>query len=354
MSAVTRVLVIDDSVVVRRLVTRALEREPTVTVVAAMRNSRAAVVRAETLRPDVVLLDSEVAGEDGCPTLVELRRHHPDLRAVMRGEGAGLSEERVRRELLPEIRGRGARPASPGRRRSRTVTEAAEAVEPAEAVALAEAVDPAEVVDPGRRTEIDASTRAPLAVQAIVVAASTGGPDALAMLLAGIPAELPVPLIVVQHMPAEFTTMLATRLDRGAALQVSEAVAGERVRAGHVYIAPGGRHLVVESVPDGVVLAVHDGPRENSCRPAADVLFRSAAAVYGAGLLAVVLTGMGRDGLRGTEAVRRAGGRVLAQSTDSSVIASMPGAVAAAGLASEIVDLEAIGSRLTGWVTDGR
>jgi two-component system chemotaxis response regulator CheB len=313
---ITRVLVIDDSVRARRVLSRVLAREPTVEVVAAMGNSHAAVVRADALRPDVVLLDAEIAGADGCATLAELKRRHPELRAVMRGDERELSEDRVRLGLLPAIRGLGGRPAGT-----------------------------LDMFEPGRAE--------PGAVEAIVVAASTGGPDALEVLLSRLPPVLNLPVFVVQHMPAEFTRILADRLNRRSALTVQEASDGELVTAGHVYVARGSLHMALATVESEVRVALNDGQPENSCRPAADVLFRSAAAVYGDKLIAVVLTGMGRDGLLGAEAVRRAGGCVIAQSEDSSVIASMPGAVAAAGLANAVVDLESIGDLLVKYAGRG-
>jgi two-component system chemotaxis response regulator CheB len=149
-------------------------------------------------------------------------------------------------------------------------------------------------------------------------------------------------------MPALFTTLLAERLDRLAALTVVEASAGEPVLPGRVYIAPGGRHLSLTgtSHDHDVRVELTDAPPENSCRPSADVLFRAAAAAYGSGTLALVLTGMGRDGLRGSEVVRASGGHVLAQTEASAVVASMPAAVAAAGLADDLVPLERVASEL--------
>jgi two-component system chemotaxis response regulator CheB len=184
-------------------------------------------------------------------------------------------------------------------------------------------------------------------VSAIVMAVSTGGPDALAAVVGRLPADLPVPILVVQHMPAEFTRLLAGRLDRESALRSVEASAGQDVLPGVIYIAPGGRHMALERTGGRVSVELHDGPPENSCRPAADVLFRSAAAVYRQNLLAVVLTGMGQDGLRGAASVRSAGGVVIAQSESSSVAVGMPGAVAAAGVAHAIVPLEDLGEALS-------
>ena len=323
---VMRLLVIDDSVRVRRIVTRALAREPGVEVVAAMRNGRAAITRSERLAPDVVLLDSEVAIDGDCPTLHELRRLDPTLRVVMRGESHLIDEERVRQWVLPAIRGRTPRAVAP-----RAVPVTPESPEGSGA----------------------ATTERAARVRAVAIAASTGGPDALEEVLSALPEGLPVPVFVVQHMPPDFTRMLAERLDRRTRLSVAEAVAGAAVCDGHVYVAPGGRHLALERSAEGARIVTHDGPRENSCRPAADVLFRSAAGLYGAGLLAVVLTGMGQDGLAGAAAVRHGGGRVIVQSEDSAVIASMPGAVARHGLADAIYDLGDIGSRVVALARGG-
>jgi two-component system chemotaxis response regulator CheB len=343
---VTRVLVIDDSVVVRRVATRALAREPTIEVLGAARNGRAAVAKAQALRPDIVVLDSETAATDGFATLDELRRSRPELPVVIfhedatralvgnvgsavrgatsfackpRTDGIGLSEGEVLSELMPAIRRlgvHGTRAAVPDR--------------------------PAHVADIGGSPP---KTPGPFAV--IVIAVSTGGPDALAEIVGRFPAELPVPVLVVQHMPPDFTRLLAERLDRHAAISVVEASDGEAVQAGRVYIAPGGRHMALTLTDGRIAVALHDGPRENSCRPAADVLFRSAAQLYRERVLAVVLTGMGTDGLRGAEAVRAGGGWVIAQTQCTSTIGSMPGAVAAAGLANTVVRLEELGHALT-------
>jgi two-component system, chemotaxis family, protein-glutamate methylesterase/glutaminase len=335
--AVTRVLVIDDSVRVRRVVTRALEHEPGVEVVAAMRNGPAAIVRSERLLPDVVLLDSEVAVDGGCATLRELRRVDPELRVVLRGDLEGLDEADVRARVLPMI-GERSPAAGPGPGLSRRGGAGADAA--AGAVAAG--------------TRGSGRVRRPGPVTAVVIAASTGGPDALETVLARLPGDLPAAVLVVQHMPPGFTRMLAERLDRRVALTVAEATAGAPVLPGQVLIAPGDHHLALEPDREGVRAVLHQGPRENSCRPAADVLFRSAAEAYGAGLLAVVLTGMGHDGLAGAAAVRAAGGQVIVQSTDTAVIASMPAAVARHGLADGVVDLADLGADVAARTRAGR
>jgi len=191
-------------------------------------------------------------------------------------------------------------------------------------------------------------------IEAVAIAVSTGGPLALAQLIPALPADLPVPILVVQHMPALFTRILADRLSGLSALKVREAKDGDLLEPGRVYLAPGGHHLLVGRAGALPVLRLDDGPPENSCKPAADPLFRSAAEAWGAGLLAVVMTGMGRDGCAGAERIRARGGAVLAQDEATSVVWGMPGAVVAAGLAEEVVPLAGLATAIAGRVLRGR
>jgi two-component system chemotaxis response regulator CheB len=328
-------LVVDDSVVVRQLVARVLEAEPSTDLAGVAANGRVALEKIARLRPDLVILDLEMPEMDGFETLAAIRRTDSALPVIVfsyltmagaaatldalalgatdfalkpSADGLGMAEAQVRDELIPLING--LRPRAAGPRRP----------------------DP-KVLRP---------VHGPRRVSAVTVAASTGGPDALAAIISSLPADLAVPIFVVQHMPPLFTMLLAERLDRLAAVTVVEAADGDLVVPGRVYVAPGGRHLSISAAgahgPARVLLT--DEPPENSCRPAADVLFRAAAAVYGAETLAIVLTGMGHDGLRGAEAVRAAGGYVVAQSPGTTVVASMPGAIADAGLADAVVPLD--------------
>jgi two-component system chemotaxis response regulator CheB len=186
----------------------------------------------------------------------------------------------------------------------------------------------------------------PGAVEAVVIGVSTGGPNALAEIFRDLPADLPVPILIVQHMPPMFTRLLAERLTANSKVPVEEAVTGAVVQPGRALIAPGDFHMVVARDGLRVRVALNQEPPENSCRPAADPLFRSAAKVYGPRLLAVVLTGMGQDGLRGSEAVREAGGQVIAQDEATSVVWGMPGYVARAGLADKVLPLPLIASEI--------
>jgi two-component system chemotaxis response regulator CheB len=324
-----RVLLVDDAAAVRRLVSAALNRDPDLEVVGTAADGQIALARLAELQPDVVLLDLEMPVLGGLETLVALRKIHPRLPVIMfsrftqRGveatvhaltlgaddyvpkPGEGLDVNSCIEELLvPKIKLLG--------RRDRRPPKA-----PAQASTVTAAAPPAAA---GR-------------VEVVAVGASTGGPNALAEVVAAFPPDWAAPLVIVQHMPPEFTARLAERLAEKARLRIREAADGEEVSAAQGWVAPGGHHLLLRRVGGVVRLALDQGPPVNSCRPAVDVLFRSAAAVYGSGVLAVVLTGMGQDGLRGCECVRAAGGRVLVQDEASSVVWSMPGAVAQAGLA---------------------
>ena len=188
----------------------------------------------------------------------------------------------------------------------------------------------------------------------VAIGTSTGGPNALAEILAALPADLPVPLAIVQHMPALFTAHLAERLDVKSPLHVAEGVDGACMKAGEAWIAPGGRHMVMARQGGTVCLRLHDGPPQHSCRPAVDELFCSASEAFGPGTLAVLLTGMGQDGARGCERVRDAQGQVLVQDEATSVVWGMPGRVAAAGLADAILPLEAIAGEIERRVRAGR
>jgi len=190
-------------------------------------------------------------------------------------------------------------------------------------------------------------TRTPAPVDALLIGCSTGGPDALARLLPRLPADLGVPVLVVQHMPPVFTTMLAQRLDKSSALHVREAADGDVVRPGEVLIAPGDHHMRVHRTAGAVRVVLDQGPQENFCRPAVDVLFRSALDIYGSGALVTILTGMGQDGLAGTRQLAERGASVLVQDEETSVVWGMPGAVAGAGLADDVLPLERIGDRIT-------
>ncbi|HKY76651.1 MAG TPA: chemotaxis response regulator protein-glutamate methylesterase [Acidimicrobiia bacterium] len=357
-----RVLVVDDSVVVRRLVTRVLEEDPDIEVVGAAANGRIALAKIAQLEPDVVTLDIEMPELDGLATLAELRPRWPRLPVIMfstlteRGAEATLEAlslgasdyvtkptglhnpaeamTAVQAELVPRIKALHGRRLLSRMRQSPAPTAGA----PAPAAPAVKA--PVRPVD--------------ARIDVVAIGVSTGGPNALAELLPALPGTLPVPIVIVQHMPPVFTRMLANRLNGRCDLKVIEAEGGELLIPGRVHIAAGGQHLALVRQGTSVVTVATDNPPENSCRPAVDVLFRSVAALYGPSVLSVVLTGMGQDGLRGTEAIRVAGGQVLAQDEATSVVWGMPGFVARAGLADAVLPLDAIAAEISRRVAVGR
>jgi two-component system chemotaxis response regulator CheB len=187
----------------------------------------------------------------------------------------------------------------------------------------------------------------PSRIELVAIGASTGGPNALAAVLPALPADFPVPIVIVQHMPPVFTRSMADRLNAQAAIGVSEATAGEPLQAGHAYVAPGDFHMTLGRDAVGAKLRLHQGPPENSCRPAVDVLFRSVAESFGGRVLAVILTGMGKDGLNGCQNLRDAGAQILAQDEATSVVWGMPGFVARSGLADQVLPLDRMASEIT-------
>ncbi|MFM8498058.1 MAG: chemotaxis-specific protein-glutamate methyltransferase CheB, partial [Planctomycetia bacterium] len=344
-AAPIRVLVVDDSAVIRSVLSATLAAEPGIAVAATAADGRQALSRIAADPPDLVLLDVEMPVMDGITPLRELRALHPRLPVVMfsslteRGAKAAIDAllagandyvakpketsadavaARIREELVPRIRQLVPRSAGP-------------AGSPAPAAAAPAA--------PVRR-----AVREPVA--AVVVAVSTGGPNALAGFLPGFVRSVPVPVLVVQHMPPLFTAQLAERLARICGLEVREARHGEVLAPGRVLLAPGGRHMKVARGDGGVVAELSDEPPEHACRPAADPLFRTAAAIWGAGTLGVVLTGMGRDGLEGSRAIVAAGGAVIVQDEFTSTIWGMPGHVARAGLADAVLPLGQLGAEV--------
>lgn len=342
-----RVLVVDDSVVIRRVVTDVLSADPDVEVASAA-TGRIALAKLTQANYDLVILDVEMPEMDGLETLAAIRKTHPRLPVVM---FSALTEQGATATLDALALGATdyfAKPSGPGGLgESRRVLR--EELLPAIKQLCPQTVakPPATLFAP----VMSAATGG--AVTAVVIASSTGGPNALRDVFQTLPADLPVPILIVQHMPPMFTKMLAERLTASSRVPVEEATHGSLVQRGRAVIAPGDFHMTVVRDLTGVRVFLHQDAPENSCRPAADPLFRSAVKVYGGGTLAVVLTGMGSDGLRGCEAVRAAGGRVLAQDEATSVVWGMPGAVARAGLADRLLPLALVGPEIVRRVTGG-
>jgi two-component system, chemotaxis family, protein-glutamate methylesterase/glutaminase len=339
-----RILVVDDSVVIRKLLCDTLAEDPALEVAGSASDGHIALAKILQLHPDLVTLDVEMPVMNGLETLVEVRKLYPKMPVIMfstlteRGGAATLEAlslgasdyatkpsntgspavamERIRAELIPKIKALCSRPAQPAHLPPRSPTARPKA--------------PA-----NRRIEI------------VAIGTSTGGPNALAEVLPKIPKDLPVPIVVVQHMPPLFTRMLADRLANRSSIPVEEGSAGAVLSPGHAWIAPGNYHMTVTRAGLSSRLNLNQDAPENSCRPAVDVLFRSVASAYHANVLAVVMTGMGSDGALGAQCIREAGGEVIIQDEATSVVWGMPGLVYANGQADAVYPVECLAPEIT-------
>lgn len=356
-----RVMIVDDAVVVRGLFARWVEAEPDLEVVASLRTGREAVNQVERADPDVVVLDVDMPELDGIAALPLLLEKKRDLVVIMAStltrRNAEISLKALslgaadyipkpasnrevtgspsfRRDLIEKIRQLGLRSKRLGNLRAR-VPGAGAAPEPQ--------LKPRTPPQPIALRPLPAT-----APRVLVIGSSTGGPQALNAIVTQIGSVLDrAPVLITQHMPPTFTTILAEHLARLTKRPVREAVEGEEVNAGTIYLAPGGRHMSVVRRDGIAIIALNDGALINFCKPAVDPLFSSAAEVWGPKVLGLVLTGMGSDGLRGAQAIAAAGGCILAQDEPTSVVWGMPGQVAHAGLCSAVLRLDEIAPRLT-------
>jgi two-component system chemotaxis response regulator CheB len=344
---VIRVLVVDDSALVRRLVTTSLSLDTEIEVAGVATHGREAVELVEQLKPDAVTLDIEMPILDGLGALAEIRKRHPHLPVIM---FSTLTEKGATKTL--EALSLGASDFVTKPSNTTSMAESMASVREQLIPKLKALVGARRIVGPGRvkptpppaPTQLAEPSSAPSEV--LLIGCSTGGPDALSRVLEELPGELAVPVLVVQHMPPLFTAMFAERLDRVSALTVREAVEGDVPVPGEVLVAPGGFHLRVRRSAGVVRAHLDEGPQENFCRPAVDALFRSAAETYGGAATALILTGMGSDGLIGCRLLAEAGARIVVQDEQTSVVWGMPGAVATAGLAHEVLALDDIADKL--------
>jgi two-component system chemotaxis response regulator CheB len=351
--ATIRILVVDDSVVIRKLLSDTLAGEKAFEVVGTASDGHIALSKIPVLKPDLITLDIEMPVMDGLQTLAEIRKLYPRLPVIMfstlteRGAAATLDAlslgasdyatkpsntgspaiaiERIRIELIPKIK------------------------------ALCSVVPLKLLPLPGSRPPPKVRVRSnPPRIDVVAIGTSTGGPNALAEVLPRIPQDFPVPIVVVQHMPPIFTRLLAERLAMRSAIAVREGTTGDQLCAGSAWIAPGNFHMRVIRTGVHQSLSMNQAPPENSCRPAVDVLFRSVAAVFGASVLGVVMTGMGADGVVGAQAIRDAGGEVIIQDEATSVVWGMPGLVFASGLAEGTYPLDSLAAEITRRVLQSR
>jgi two-component system chemotaxis response regulator CheB len=391
-----RVMIVDDAIVVRGLLVRWIEAEAGLQVVASLRSGREAIEQVERTDPDVVILDVDMPDIDGITALPRLFEKRRDLVVIMsstltrrnaevslRALSLGATDYvpkpestreitnsvAFRRDLIEKIRALGAR-RKQRRSSARALPGTVPRAVPGAAPWSAPAVRPiGEHAGGAGLRHLASPDTVPAADQAafklrplpsvpprvLLIGASTGGPQALGDIVGRISGIIDLaPVLITQHMPPTFTTILAEILERSGGRPVHEAIEGEALRAGTVYMAPGGRHLRVvrrDGVPS---VALDDGPQINFCKPAVDPMFSSAAEAWGGWNLALVLTGMGSDGMRGAADVVAAGGSVIAQDEESSVVWGMPGSVAKAGLCCAVLPLDQIAAELTHLFSGGR
>lgn len=348
-----RVLVVDDSVVVRQLVSNVLSEDPDIEVVGVAANGRIALAKIEQVNPDVVTLDIEMPVLDGLATLKELRKSHPRLPVIMFSTLTARGGTATLNALSLGASDYVTKPSNVGQL-SEAMAQIRDALNPKIKALCAKVlgghvsgiVAPRKAILPklGEPQRLSRAGGRPgnHPVEVVTVGVSTGGPNALAQMIPQLPVDLPVPVLIVQHMPPLFTKLLADRLAGLSSLDVREGVDGAVVEPGTVWLAPGDHHMVVRREADTVRLALNQDPPENSCRPAADPLFCSVAKAYGPGTLAVVMTGMGRDGFQGCVHVRHGGGQIVVQDEATSVVWGMPGFVAEADMADRVVPLDRI------------
>ncbi|MBN8938546.1 MAG: chemotaxis response regulator protein-glutamate methylesterase [Rhizobiales bacterium] len=363
-----KVMLVDDAVVVRGLVGRWISDEPDMTLVAAHRSARDAVADITRQNPDIVILDIEMPDMDGITALPLMIAAKRDLMVIMAStltrrnaeislkclslgaadyvpkpeSNAGVTTSPAfKRELIDKVRALG--------RRRRISSRFAHAPGATPAATASGALAP-RVAAPSIVPQHHAFKTRPLNIGApkvLLIGSSTGGPQALTTVLRGLGAILErVPVLITQHMPPTFTTILAEHTAKATGRPAAEAKDGEPVLAGHIYVAPGGRHMLVKRTGTTPVIQLDDGPPINFCKPAVDPLFKSAAQVWGGAALACVLTGMGSDGAHGAGDVVAGGGNVIAQDEATSVVWGMPGAVAMAGHAAAVLPLDQIAPKI--------
>ncbi|MFQ5773270.1 MAG: chemotaxis response regulator protein-glutamate methylesterase [Kiloniellaceae bacterium] len=354
-----RVMVVDDSAVIRGLLTRCLEADPAISVVASVSNGELALRAVERQDIEIVLLDIEMPVMDGMTALPLLLRARPGVQVVMASTLTRQNAEISLRAMANGAADYVTKPSSTSELHSadafkRELTEKVKAVAAAgrsgrrgaarRGLVARGAVPRAAPAGAERQPAPDIRLRPAPAVRPDVIAigSSTGGPQALFKVLGDLGRDVTQPILITQHMPATFTALLAEHITRASGIPCHEGKDGESIVPGRIYVAPGDFHMLVERGKTGTAIRLHQGEPENYCRPAVDPLLRSMAPIYRSRLLVLILTGMGADGRNGSQAVTAAGGAVVAQDEATSVVWGMPGAVATAGLCSAVLPLPEI------------
>jgi len=350
-------MVVDDSAVIRGLLTRALESDPAITVISSVSNGDLAVKAIKRHDIEIVVLDIEMPVMDGMTALPLLLEARPEAQVIMASTLTHQNAEISLRAMAKGAADYVTKPSSTSEIHSadsfrRELTEKIKAVAASGRSGRRSAYRRAGPADAGgapapapvKAAEVKLRKAPILPPEIIAIGSSTGGPQALIKVLPELVKGLRQPIVITQHMPATFTALLAEHITRAAGRQCAEGKDGERVEPGRIYLAPGGYHMVLKPTSDGPIIRLNQDPPENFCRPAVDPMLRSMAPIFGTRLLVIILTGMGADGQKGSKEVTAAGGTVIAQDETTSVVWGMPGAVAMAGLCSAVLPLQQIAS----------
>lgn len=350
-----KVLVVDDSVVIRKIVSDSLAHDSSIEVVGVAANGKIALQKIPTLKPDILTLDLEMPEMDGLETLDHLKKLHPEIPVIMfstltqkgaaatldalargavdyTGKPSNLSNNRggadqIKDDLIPKIKNICAK-----RKNISTPASSTTGIK-----------TPLRTSPPPVKTVLASPPTGSSRIDCVAIGVSTGGPNALSELMPVFPADFPVPIVITQHMPPHFTKLLAERLSAKSNIEIMENKPGMILAPGKAIIAAGDYHMTIHRKDNTLVTGANQEPPENSCRPAVDVMFRSVSQVFGKHVLAVILTGMGQDGLKGCEVIKQIGGRIIIQDEETSVVWGMPGFVAKAGLAEKSLPLNKVG-----------
>jgi two-component system chemotaxis response regulator CheB len=337
-----RVLVVDDSALMRKLIPQMLEADPSIEVVGTAMDGTFVMKKIEELQPNVVTLDLQMPGMNGIDTLKEIMRRHPIPVIVVSShstEGASVTLKALGLGAFDFV-------TKPQDASAHMAATAAELIAKIKAAADCKVVRPGAFRVAAPQEKLSTAKSAPPPSKVVAIGISTGGPQALEFVLAQLPPDFPGTIVIVQHMPEGFTDMFARRLDELCSLRVKEAQSGDVLQAGRVLICPGSRHMKVKRLAMGDVVVLNDDVRVNGHRPSVDVLFQSVAEEFGSQAIAALMTGMGDDGAEGLGAVKKAGGMTIAQSEESCVVFGMPKAAIERGYAMRVVTLDAIPTTL--------